>query len=124
MRRRRRVVAISSRCGWARVALRFRVVVGGDLDALRRFRVARARLDRVVGGREPPAFVVIGIELAERRLSLAALRREAQLGAGLGDRLDPRADEDVQRLRLLQRIDGVVADVRRIRGRARRDRPG
>jgi hypothetical protein len=40
----------------------------------------------------------------------AALRPQSQIRARFLARLDARADQDLQRLRLLQRIDRVVAD--------------
>ncbi len=45
-------------------------------------------------------------------------------GPRLVARLDPRVHQNVRRLRLLQRVDRVVADVRRIRARARSSKPG
>ncbi|MFZ1962187.1 MAG: hypothetical protein WAU78_01730, partial [Roseiarcus sp.] len=66
---------------------------------------------RLVRRREPPALVVVVIVLPQpTRRRLPALRREPQVGARLLARLDSRADENVQRLRLLQRVDRVVAD--------------
>ncbi len=70
-----------------------------------------ARLDRVVRRREAPALIVIMIVLADRR-RLSALRRQPQIRPRLFARLDAGGDENIQRLRLLQRIDRVVADVR------------
>ena len=40
----------------------------------------------------------------------AAVRREPEVRAGLLARLDARADQDLERLRLFERIDRVVAD--------------
>ncbi|MGD0565595.1 MAG: hypothetical protein ABSA66_21245, partial [Roseiarcus sp.] len=70
-----------------------------------------AGVDGAVCRREAALFVVVVIILPEPTLCrLPALRRQPQVGARLLARLDAGGDEDVQRLRLLQRIDRVVAD--------------
>jgi hypothetical protein len=73
--------------------------------------------------REPPPLVVIRIELPQRRPRLP-LAPEPQLRPRLLARLDARGHEDIERLGLLRRVDRLVADMRRIRGRARPCTPG
>jgi hypothetical protein len=61
-------------------------------------------------GRGPPA--------------VSAGRRKAQIGPRLLARLDARADQDLQRLRLFERIDRVVADPHKFEAGLRTCTPG
>jgi hypothetical protein len=89
------------------------VVQARDLDAggLRLARYAAHGDDRAVRRRELPALVVVRVVLRHPlRDGRPARRRKAQVRPRLLARLDAGADQDLQRLCLLERIDRVVAD--------------
>ncbi len=72
-----------------------------------------ARLDRAVRRRKTASLVVIVIILPQGRRRARRFptpRPKPQVGPGFVARLDAGRHQDVGRLRLLQRVDGVVAD--------------